>query len=137
MVDMEKLIKTFNDAKVLYVEDDETVQAMSLPLYKKIFGHVDTASDGEAGLALFKENDFDIVITDLRMPKMNGRVMLENILKFNPNIIVIVLTASESRIDIAKESTDIYLNKPFGLMDFLEALQSVGEKYRSRKSGKA
>ncbi len=133
MNDIEKIHNTFSDANVLYVEDEETVQRMSLPLYKKLFGNVDTASNGEEGLALFNENHYDIIITDFRMPKMDGRQMIKNILKLTSDVIIIVLTASESDMDIQKDMTDVYLTKPFGLMDLIDALKSIEDKYHKIK----
>ncbi len=129
MNDIKKLHNTFSDARVLYVEDEESVRRMSLPLYEKFFGKVDTASNGEEGLELFEANGYDIIITDLRMPKMDGRAMLENISKITSDVITIILTASDPKSTATEKIADIYLSKPFGLMDFVEALKPIQEKY--------
>lgn len=136
MINIPEIEQIFHDANVLFVEDDELVRKMSLPLYRKIFGNVDIARNGEEGLELFRENHYDIVMTDYSMPKMNGCEMLENILKITPHVLTIVLTALESRAKTKKERIDLFLNKPFLFTDFLEGLLSVKEKYLSIKQVK-
>lgn len=133
MVDIAEIEKNFHDANVLFVEDDENVRKMSVTLYRKLFKNVDEAENAEYGLELFRKNHYDIIITDYSMPKMNGCEMLEKILEISPNVITILLTARESYAPIDMENIDIFLNKPFIFTDFLNALQSVEEKYLSIK----
>ena len=115
-----KNIKTLKqlcmNLKVLYVEDDMLVQKSMFNYLKKFFLKVETANDGEAGLELYKLGSFDIVITDISMPKMNGLQMIEKMRAINPEQIVLITSAytnPEYMIESIKMSVDGYIVKPF------------------------
>jgi len=77
MINIKKLKELTTDLDLLYVEDDSAVQTTMFNYLKKIFSSVTLACDGAEGLSFFKKNKFDIVITDLSMPKMIGLDMIE------------------------------------------------------------
>ena len=79
--------------KVLYVEDDLALQKSFAKYLDKIFNEVEIASDGEEGLALFKQGTFDIVITDISMPKMSGLDMARKMKEINADQEIIVVSA--------------------------------------------
>lgn len=128
MNEIEKLCEDLTNTRVLYVEDEEDVRDMSIDFFQKFFKQIDTATNGYDGLELFKKNKYDLVITDLRMPKMDGREMLKEIKNLNKDVVAIVITASDSDIDASTTACDIYLNKPIEFMPFVEALQSIKDK---------
>jgi len=71
---------------------------------------IDTAKDGSEGLELFKKKKYDIVITDIKMPVMNGMVMARELKALNKNIPVIVTTAYNDA-DFLIECIDIGVNQ--------------------------
>lgn len=78
--------------EILLVEDNKETanfvkQALELEDLK-----VDVAFDGEEGLEKFKEKEYDLILLDLEMPKMNGEELLQKIRKENPYIDIIVYT---------------------------------------------
>ena len=69
--DSENLRKMASAFSVLYVEDEEMIRKRISLFLQKIFKNVVTAKDGEEGLEKFTSGHYDIVITDIQMPKMN------------------------------------------------------------------
>ncbi len=129
---LEKLRTNMKEVKVLYVEDEENVRAQTLIFLKKIFTNIESASDGEEGLSLFKKNRYSLIITDLKMPKMNGREMLEHIRILDQDTIFIVMTASDSNIDASETISDAYMHKPVMFMEFIEQLEGLRERLTKR-----
>ena len=121
-MDLEKL-KTF---KILYVEDDEAIMGALSKILKKVFGEVVTAMNGREGLETFKENqDVDFVITDIKMPKMDGLEMAEEIKKISPDM-PCILTTAHAEFDYFLQADAIgvyrYITKPLNINDLLKAI---------------
>ena len=99
MTKIEPFLLSRQDLKVLYVEDSEMVRESTCDILDEFFDSVDIAIDGEKGLnqyqQFYEKNHifYDIVLTDINMPKMNGIEMIEHILKLNPNAHIIVMSA--------------------------------------------
>lgn len=125
---LQQLHQDFNLVNVLYVEDEEGVREETLLFLKRIFANIDSAVNGEEGLELFKEGNYDLVITDLKMPKMNGRDMLDAMHELNKDVAVIVMTASDSNMDASQTKCDVYLFKPVMFMDFIQKLETLKSK---------
>ena len=129
-----KLIRdNISHLNVLYVEDENQVRDMTVQFLKKIFINVDSAVDGQDGLDLFKEKKYDIVITDLKMPRMNGRDMLSKIKELDKEVLLFVMTASDSKIDVSSTVCDVYLNKPVMISDFIKAVEPLQDKFRKKE----
>jgi len=97
---------------LLYVEDNVGLNTQATALFQKLFENVYSAYDGEEGLRLFKKHRCPIVITDIVMPKMDGLMMAEAILKIDPEIKIIITTAHDEH-DFLHQSIQI------GVFDFL------------------
>ena len=95
---------------VLYVEDEEAVRELIENRLSRSFGKIYTAPNGEVGLYKFDAHRPRIVITDIRMPIMNGIDMLEGIKEKRPDVKVIVTTA-HSDSDYMLRSIDIGVEK--------------------------
>ena len=116
MVDLKKLIKLSQGMKVLYVEDDSVVRDSTILYFTKIFANLAVAKDGSDGLEQYKKEKFDIVITDLSMPRMNGLEMIAKIKELNDAQAVLVTTAhaeSDYLLKSIKLGVDGYIIKPF------------------------
>ena len=115
MLDIKKLRDLTSSLDVLYVEDDFQIRE-SVGLYlKKFFHSVQSACDGSEGLGFYKKGKFDIVITDIEMPKMTGLEMSSKIKKMNPeqNIIIISAYSDSTRfIESILIGIDGYIIKP-------------------------
>ena len=117
--------------KVLVV-DDEKNQRETYTLILEDDGYaVTTAQSGEQALRLAKENDFDLVLTDYKMAGMDGLTLLSELLKIDPSIIVVMMTAHGS-VDSVKEALRggafDYLGKPVDRDELLRVVQSALER---------
>ena len=112
--------------KVLIV-DDEKLMRISLESQLKKEGYnvksVDNALDG---LKMVKSEEYDVVVTDLRLSGMNGMDFLKEIKKYNQEIIVVIMTAYgtlESAVSAIKEGAYDYIAKPFSTDELIIKLQ--------------
>lgn len=96
-----KLIREYTqDMVVLYVEDEALVREETKSVLERFFKRVDTAEDGIQGLAsyksaLVKDSPYDIVVTDLRMPNMDGVLMSQHIIDLHDEQSIIVISAHD------------------------------------------
>lgn len=109
---MDDFVKT---ATVLYVEDEEKVREGYTKPLNRCAKELFTASNGIEGLELFKQHRPDIVVTDIKMPKMNGIDMVKAIKEINPDAKVIFTSAhseSEYLFNAIELHADSYFLKP-------------------------
>jgi diguanylate cyclase (GGDEF)-like protein/PAS domain S-box-containing protein len=107
-----------HNINILYIEDEANVREMLGRFISRFCENLYLAEDGEAGLALFLEHKIDIVISDIKMPKMNGIDMVQEIKKKNPKQLVIFTTAhidSEYLFKAIELQVDGYISKPVDL----------------------
>ncbi|RUM66039.1 MAG: diguanylate cyclase response regulator [Sulfurospirillum sp.] len=103
------------DISILYVEDEVAIREGYARALNRISNHVMLASNGKEGLALFQEERPDIVISDIRMPVMDGIEMVQQIKEIEPECSVIFTTAyndSEYLLHALDLQVDAYLQKP-------------------------
>ncbi len=135
---LNKILKLKSELKikVLYVEDNDIVRKDTVELLKEFFHQVETASNGEEGLEKFKKGKFDLIITDINMPKMNGIEMIKEIKKIDKRIPVIVITAFSDfkyLVECIKLGVYGYILKPIDINQLLEVLNTVLEKIKLRR----
>jgi two-component system, NtrC family, response regulator AtoC len=111
------------NARYILIADDEPHMRRLLEIMLQKMGHtVFAASDGQEALELARKNPVDLVITDLRMPRMDGITLLSRLREEGQDVPVIVITAHgtvESAVDAMKRGASDYLLRPFDL-DALE-----------------
>jgi len=139
-----KLLKTIaQHLSVLYVEDDLEIQEEMFAYLSRFFKKIHKASDGVEGLKLYNSEKFDIIITDLSMPNMNGIEMLEKIRANNPQQEVLITSAhteAEYMINAIKIGVDGYILKPFDYEQLNYELFKIVEKinkYRENEEYKS
>jgi YesN/AraC family two-component response regulator len=110
---------------ILYVEDEETTQQLITEILEASCKQVFVASDGLEGLALYKKQKPDIVISDIAMPNMDGLEMSEAIKKINPEQPIALFTAF-SQSSYLKKAAEIgvatYILKPLDEEQFFNSL---------------
>src|ERR1039458_5543339 len=79
--------------QVLIVDDEPNLRKILSAQLSRDGYEVMTAEDGEQGLALLKEHHIDLVITDLKMPKVDGMTLLRKALELEPELPIVVITA--------------------------------------------
>ena len=105
----------------ILVADDEAVIVKALTKYLAQEGYgVESASDGAEAIEKIKESTFDILITDLKMPNMDGIELIREARLINPNLVCIVMTGFGSignAVEAMKAGAFHYITKPFELED--------------------
>lgn len=124
--------------RILLIEDDKLIgEGLKLGLTKQKFV-VDWFSDGKLGFEALFSAEYDAVVLDLTLPKMDGLDILKNWRKENHDIPVLILTARDTldeRILGFNSGADDYLCKPFALMEVVVRLQAlVRRRYQQSSS---
>jgi PAS domain S-box-containing protein len=128
-------IKREREIRVLVIGDEEYVRSVLSRSLSQFNHRVTTAKDGEEGLRLFKEKEFDVVLTDLGMPNMSGWEVYKAIKEMSPNTPVGMITGwgmDVDQVNIKRKGLDFMISKPF---DFNQILNVVAEALESK--GKA
>jgi len=122
---------------ILIVEDDPDVRAM-LTRTLGCGGYVvDSAADGSEALDKFRDNRFNLVITDVRLPQMNGLQLLGEIKQAEPHVPVIVITgygSVQNAVEAMQGGASDYLLKPFSNEALQAAISRAGIVSQERSS---
>jgi CheY-like chemotaxis protein len=113
---------------VLIVEDESAVAAALEMRLKRTFKQVYLAVDGEEGLNKAFENKPDVIVTDLRMPRLEGMEMIARIRKTMTDVPIIVLTASCDDLDMQRaEALNVagYFRKPLMVDDLIKMIREL------------
>jgi len=119
--------------QVLVVDDEANIRrVLSAQLAREGY-EVHTAEDGERALAILREHHIDLVITDLRMPKMDGMALLRHAIEIDPDLPVVMLTAHgtvDNAVEALKTGAFDYITKPFDQTE-LRAIVAKGLRTRN------
>ena len=123
--------------KICLIDDDQNILAsLSLALKSEKF-EVETYSDGIARLEALKDNNFDIAILDIKMPRLDGLEVLQK-LRNSSDIPVIFLTSKDDEIDQLlglKMGADDYITKPFSQKLLIERVKVILKRTSSSSKG--
>jgi two-component system NtrC family response regulator len=114
-------------SRILLIDDDLNLSKVLSYQLQKAGDEVMVANSGQEGLQQFAAHEFDIVITDIQMPDLNGIQVLQEIRRHNRQVVVIIITAHgtiDNAIEACRLGADDYLTKPFSK----EQLRFVIEK---------
>jgi len=118
----------FKDFTLLYIEDDEGVRHITLSILRRMFKETYEAQNGEAGYQLYLEKQPDIIITDIRMPKMDGITLSKKIRETDQETKIIITTAfSDERylIEAVELNLERYIVKPLTKRNLIPALEKA------------
>ncbi|HRG95297.1 MAG TPA: sigma-54 dependent transcriptional regulator [Polyangiaceae bacterium] len=118
--------------QVLIVDDEPNLRKILAAQLSRDGYDVLLAEDGEEGLATLREHHIDLMITDLRMPKVDGMTLLREALREDPDLPVVMITAHgtvDTAVEALKTGAFDYLTKPF---DKDEVRQIVAKALRTR-----
>lgn len=104
--------------RILVVDDEDSIREFLEIMLKKEGYEVTTAEDGEKALSIFKNKSFDLVISDMQMPKINGMELLKQIKDQSPDSLFMMITAfgtTETAVEAMKMGAYDYITKPFKL----------------------
>jgi len=140
MIDIKELVKYSKNLKVLYVEDDKEARTSIVEFLKNFFSDLQVAVDGEDGLDKFNQYKFDLIITDINMPKLNGFEMIKIIRELDKEISILILSAYDDKNNLSqgiKLSVDGYLLKPIDNKQFIDVLLKMVTNYKNKIDNEA
>jgi DNA-binding NtrC family response regulator len=118
-------------AQILIIDDEKSIRNV----LKDILGNegfkVDEASDGEEGLLKFKQNSYDLILCDIKMPKLDGLEFLDAVVAANAEIPVIMISGHgniETAVDAVKKGAYDYISKPPDLNRLLITIRNALDK---------
>ena len=113
--------------KILVIEDEKNIQNIIKEFLESAKYEVNTADDGLEGINLIQNNNYDLILLDIMMPKIDGFVVCEMIRK-NSNVPIIILTAltdEESQLKGFDKLADDYITKPFSMPVVLKHIEAI------------
>ena len=114
--------------KLLVVEDEHSLQKALTKGFRKLGYAVDAAGDGEEALELYYSNQYNLIVLDLNLPKLDGLEVLREIRKENKDIHVLVLSARDEvsdKISGLDMGANDYLAKPFYFTELEARVRSL------------
>ena len=130
---LRNLIKHTKNLNILYVEDNLEVQTQTAKMLQSFFNNISIANNGKVALELFVNNDsYHILITDIKMPILDGLGFIESIRKINKRVPIIVLSAHDNKdyfLKTINAGIDGYILKPYTLGQIANTLTHIIEKY--------
>lgn len=134
MGDIKELQKVASSLNILYVEDDEDIAKTIISYLSKLFKEVVYAANGKEGLELYKEAQYDIVITDINMPEMSGLEMATQIKEINNKQNIIIISAYsdvEKFVTSIRLGVDGYIIKPTKYAEMNSILYKLSLKIKN------
>jgi len=132
----EDIIELSKDLNVLYVEDNSSILEKTAEFMRSIFKKVDLACNGEEAMEAYRSNTYDLVITDIKMPKKDGRDLITFIKARNlmqPIIVTSAYSDSSRLMELIDLGIDSFLLKPFSTKVFFKTIYTQAVKINMRK----
>jgi len=133
MKEIEEIVKYTSKLTLLYVEDDASTREASMFLLENFFDTIVIAENGKDGIEKFKENNIDIIITDINMPYLNGLEMTAEIKKIDQDSKVIIFSANMEPkyfTESIRLGVDGYLIKPIEIKHLINILDKIVTSFR-------
>lgn len=128
-----RTLRSMKAFQVLVVDDEEMARSNIEHIITKMGHQVQTAGNGVEALQTIEKKDFDLVITDLKMEKLDGQQLLESIKRVSPHTDIVMVTGYatvDSAVNALTRGAAYYLAKPFKLDDLRATVNRVLEKKR-------
>lgn len=116
------------EIKVLLIEDEKKIADTLSKGLKELDYHVETAYDGKIGLRLFESGSFNMIITDINLPGINGYDLCKIIRSRNQHIPIIMLTAlsaTDDKVEGFDAGADDYIVKPFVFKELIVRIRAL------------
>lgn len=122
--------------RILIIEDEKKVAHFIKRGLEEEHYAVDVAYDGETGLYMTEVNEYDLVVLDIMIPKIDGWEVLKKIRDKKNTVPILILTAKDSVEDIVRgldSGCDDYLTKPFEFREFLARIRALLRRDKAEK----
>lgn len=124
------------DAYILLVDDEDAIRYSISKTLQRVGYHVHTAASGDEALKMLDRQDYDVVLTDIRMPGLTGVELLAKIKDRSPDVVVILLTgyaSLETAIESLRLGAHDYLVKPSSSQDIRDSVARGLDRARNMK----
>lgn len=132
----QELIERLTTFSVLYVEDEEGPRNNINEILEIFFNKIHLAKDGEEAYKIYMDKKPDLIITDIKLPKMNGIELIQKIRKTNSKIRIIVLSA-HTDLDYMLQAVELhlvkYIVKPITESKLYDALQAFLDSFEGTR----
>jgi CheY-like chemotaxis protein len=123
-LEMASIVESRARPKVLVVEDIVLIRMTTIEMVEEIGFRTAEAGDGAEALSLLKSDpDIGILLTDLGLPGMTGRQLMDEALRLNPKLKVIIASGYGSERDVGGTAASTHLTKPFDIAQLRRALE--------------
>ena len=121
--------------KILIVEDEIDIREGISEYLSEVGYDVMVAEDGQEGIDLFKSNEFDLVLLDIMLPKINGFGVLSQIREISdvPVMVLTAMTDDYSQIMSFNEKADDYITKPFSVVVLHKRIEALQRRIQGRQ----
>jgi len=133
---LKKLQNSATGVSILYVEDEESVRIDFYNYLKKFFTNIEVCKDGFEALILYKQKSFDLVISDIKMPLMDGLKLSKKIKQINYDQKILIISAHSDKMNYSesiKIGIDGYILKPVNYKQLNETLLKMIEQINLKK----
>jgi DNA-binding response OmpR family regulator len=116
---------------LLYVEDEDSLRTLVKSQLESEGFEVDTADDGDTGIEMIGKGSYEVILLDMRMPRVSGIDVLKHLRTKKSSSRVIVLTAVDDlsvAIEAVKNGANDYITKPYDLGSLLASIRRVLSK---------
>lgn len=124
------------DKKILIIEDDQDIADL-IKIHLKDLGYeLDIAADGLAGLEMFEDENYALIILDIMLPKLDGLEVCKRIRQKNAYTPILMLTAKSEELDkiLGLEfGADDYMTKPFSLRELIARIKAIFRRMEADK----
>jgi len=127
-VELKELTKKTLNMDILYIEDDKHLLQQNRELFKNLFRKVDVTDNGVDAIKLYKSSKYNLVITDINIPLINGINAMKEMKVINPSqlfLVTSVFKQSEWQDELNKLEVKHYLTKPLETKKLLRAIEEL------------
>ena len=136
MLNSKELLAHSKKLSILFVEDHDDLRENTREILKTFFNEVHSAVNGEDAIRMYKEfyekeyKHYDIILSDIQMPRLNGVKLVESIYHINPKQIVIILSAHDDTkylLPLINLGIEQFIKKPVDYQDLLKVLLNASK----------
>jgi len=136
MINSKELLQYTKELSLLFAEDHTELRENTTEILKNFFKTVDSVENGEEALKLYKEKfqkneTYDLVLTDIQMPKMDGVELTQKVYEINSSQTVVVLSAhdeSDYLLPLINLGIEQFIKKPIDYQELLRVLLNIAKK---------